>query len=175
MHLPLARRRPLRCAGHEQPVSAALYGADGAPRLSSADWAGWDIEGDKGLRIEVKQSAARQTWTELPGLSGRPCAGAFDIAARTGYFADGGSRWVAEVARHAHVYILAWHPIEDLAAADQRDPQQWLFFVIPSAELPADQKTISRAVVQRRWTPVGFEKLREATLAAAGPVGSESS
>lgn len=33
-------------------------------RLVSADWAGWDLENAQGARVEVKQSAARQTWTD---------------------------------------------------------------------------------------------------------------
>lgn len=32
-------------------------------QLCSGDWRGWDFEHTAGLRLEVKQSAARQTWT----------------------------------------------------------------------------------------------------------------
>ena len=31
------------------------------------DWDGWDLERDDGKRLEVKQSAARQPWTDRPG------------------------------------------------------------------------------------------------------------
>ena len=133
-------------------------------KLVSADWAGWDIEGPKGLRIEVKQSAARQTWTDRPSLAGKPTTGSFDIAPRKGYYSDGGSEWVPKPGRHAHIYILAWHPIADETEADHREPAQWLFFIVPANQLPQDQKTISRTVVEKRWSAVRFEQLREMTL-----------
>ena len=133
-------------------------------KLVSADWAGWDIEGPKGLRIEVKQSAARQTWTNRPSLAGKPTTRSFDIASRKGYYSDGGSEWVPKPGRHAHIYILAWHPIADETEADHRDPAQWLFFIVPAKQLPQDQKTISRTVVEKRWSAVRFEQLREMTL-----------
>jgi hypothetical protein len=50
-------------------------------------WSGWDFERGKD-RLEVKQSAAHQTWSEARNIQTR---GAFDIAARTGYFFEGGS------------------------------------------------------------------------------------
>jgi hypothetical protein len=31
-------------------------------KMCSGDWLGWDFEHPSGLRLEVKQSAARQTW-----------------------------------------------------------------------------------------------------------------
>jgi hypothetical protein len=139
-------------------------------RLMSADWSGWDIEGGDGLRIEVKQSAARQTWTDRTSLEGRTTPGSFDIAPRTGYWAEGGTKWVPKPGRHAHVYILAWHPVSEVSKADQRDPTQWRFFVVPSKDLPPDQKSIARTVVEKRWPPVGFHRLREFTLKTAQEV-----
>lgn len=133
-------------------------------KLVSAEWASWDIESDDGIRIEVKQSAARQTWTDLPSRAGKATSGSFDIAPRTGYWAEGGSKWIAEPGRHAHIYILAWHPVADAKKADHRDPAQWRFFVVPSSQIPPKQKTISRTVVEKRWTPISFEQLRRETL-----------
>jgi hypothetical protein len=125
-------------------------------RLMSADWAGWDVEHADGTRIEIKQSAARQTWTDRPSLGGKPTKGSFDIRSRTGYWADGGARWVDSPGRQAHLYIFAWHPVSDPETADHRDPRQWHFFVVPTKELPPDQKTISRTVVEKRWGAVTF-------------------
>jgi hypothetical protein len=54
-------------------------------RYSADDWAGWDFErGDE--KLEVKQSAAHQTWTR-----DKPTSPVFDIAERSGYFT--GSTW----------------------------------------------------------------------------------
>lgn len=132
--------------------------------LMSADWSGWDISHETGIKIEVKQSAARQTWTDRQSLNGKATEGSFDIAPRSGYWADGGSRWVEHQGRVADIYIFAWHPIQDKEAADHRDPNQWQFFIVPASELPPNQKTISRRVVARRWKSCSFEELRQRTL-----------
>ena len=138
----------------------------------SDDWGGWDIEHESGLRIEVKQSAAHQTWTQNLARAKKPAAGSFDIAPRTGYWTNRGATWVSAPGRHADIYIFAWHPIADAAAADHRDPAQWQFFVVPTVELPERQKTISRKVVEQRWQAVGFDKLRKATLNRTGNMGA---
>jgi len=126
--------------------------------LMSADWAGWDIEHRDGVRIEVKQSAALQTWTNRPSHAGRPYSGSFDIEPRKGYWADG-NKWVNEPGRQAHIYIFAWHSITDPAIADHRDASQWRFFVVLERDLPQGQKTISRTVVEKKWPSVTFDKL----------------
>jgi len=62
--------------------------------LVSANWSGWDIESSDGVRIEVKQSAAWQTWSDVTGEP-KPSRGVFDISARAGHWTDGGAKWVA--------------------------------------------------------------------------------
>ena len=133
--------------------------------LASSDWAGWDIDHESGVRIEVKQSAARQTWTETGSRKGKATDGVFDIAPRTGYFEQGGAHWVKLEGRPAHLYIFAWHPINDIDVVDHRDPGQWQFFVVKSEELPHRQKTLSRRVVERSWQSVNFSSLRDRVLA----------
>jgi hypothetical protein len=106
-----------------------------------------------------------QTWTGRPSLAGRPTRGSFDVRRRSGYWTDGGARWLAYDGRSADLFVFAWHPVADPAYADQRDPWQWRFHVVPERELPA-QKTIGLVTVERRWRPVGFDDLREAVAAA---------
>src|ERR1700730_11441245 len=48
-------------------------------QLCSGDWRGWDFEHLTGLLLEVKQSAARQTWTGTR----KATMPIFDIRART--------------------------------------------------------------------------------------------
>jgi len=154
----------------DQPVIGNLYRPHYVERmiaialgdgfeLVSADWAAWDIQSSCGLRIEIKQSAAWQTWSDVTG--GKPSKGVFDISARTGHWADGGATWVPKVGRQAHLYVFAWHPVTDPDAVDHRDPAQWLFYVVPAAELPGEQKTISQSVVARQWSERRFSDLRE--------------
>lgn len=97
------------------------------------DYAGWDFERSDGVRLEVKQSAARQSWATSDTPS--PCS--FDIAERKGRWE--GSVWVAQPGRAAQVYIFAHHPIAD-ATADHRDPMQWEFYAVPATKLPATQR-----------------------------------
>ncbi len=136
--------------------------------LVSADWSGWDIESATGVRVEVKQSAVRQTWTDRPGRDGKPTVAIFDIRPRTGYWSEGGSKWVEQPGRIADIFVFAWHPVLDPAIADHRDPQQWRFYVVLEAALPPGQKTISRTVLERRHTAVGYDELRNEVASLCG-------
>ncbi len=119
------------------------------------DWAGWDFQDKDRVRLEVKQSAARQTWTKDPS---KPSRCSFDIAARTGHWVDG-DRWTSSHSRNAEIYIFAHHPVTD-GTADHRDPYQWRFYVASEASLPsADQKSISLSGVQKLAEAVGFKDL----------------
>lgn len=118
-------------------IIGAALGADW--KWCSGDWRGWDFEHSTGCRLEVKQSAARQTWP-APKKARPPV---FDIRERTGYYE--GADWTAKTGRHSHVYVFAYHPVID-DTADQRAPEQWRFHVVAATHLPA-QKTISLAQV----------------------------
>lgn len=100
----------------------------------AADWAGWDFERSGGLRLEVRQSAALQTWRRS---GDRPSICSFDIRARKGRYE--GADWFDEPGRYAHIYIFAYHPVLD-EGADHCDPQQWQFFVVPTADLPSTKR-----------------------------------
>jgi hypothetical protein len=130
-------------------------------RLCSGDWRGWDFEHASGWRLEVKQSAARQTWTRSRPTT-KPI---FDIRARAGYFE--GADWVPDPRRFAEIYVFAHHPIMD-ETADHRDPSQWRFHVVAADQLPVG-KTISLVKVVRladavRWTELqaAVESIRAA-------------
>ncbi|MYA16312.1 MAG: hypothetical protein F4086_06035 [Gemmatimonadetes bacterium] len=126
----------IRRADYIEAVVATALRPAGWSRNSS--WASWDFQhAQSGCRMELKQSAARQSW-------GRTGPARFDIAPRTGYW-DRSGEWHDDPGRHAHVYVFAWHP-ERNPSADQRDPSSWLFYVTPESELPT-QKTIGLSVI----------------------------
>lgn len=109
------------------------------------NWAGWDFEHERGTRLELKQSAAWQTWDPVKHaaastLPAKAALGIFDIASRTGWWDAAGLVWTREAGRPANVYVFAWHGLLG-AAADHRNPYQWQFFILPSAILPP-QKTL---------------------------------
>lgn len=110
-------------------------------RYTGDDWGGWDFEHEGGCRLEVKQSAARQTWhlaDEASAQPARAATGVFDIAERAGWYE--GSVWHANQGRPAHLYVFAWNGSLG-EAADHRDPEKWEFFVVASSDLPR-QRTI---------------------------------
>lgn len=130
-------------------------------RHCSGDWGPCDFQHPgSGLRIQVKQSAARQSWDagEVSRKNVR-----FSIAEKTGRYEDG-STWIAEASRNAEIFIFAWHPTMD-AAADHRRPDQWQFFVVLERELPP-QKSISLAAVRILAPAVDFAGLTAAVVAA---------
>lgn len=132
----------------------------------SADWAECDFRHRDGTRLEVKQSAALQSWHHE---GAKPWRSSFDIAERTGYYR--GSEWTEAPGRNADIYVFAHHPVTD-GTADHREPAQWRFYVVAASALPA-QKTISLSVVARVAEAVDVAGLREAVKRArtAGTAG----
>ncbi len=129
----------------------------------SADYSNWDFERADGLKLEVKQSAVKQSWTdEYQGSSFRSKA-TFDIAARTGY--RQGQNWVAEIGRAAQIYVFCHHVIGD-ETADHREPSQWEFYIIEASRLPL-QKKISLNPLKALCDPVSFEQVFSAVQAVA--------
>ncbi len=109
-------------------------------------WAAWDFNHSDGARIEVKQSAARQSWHQRPDSEPlpKPSLGWFGIKKPSeGYFSEKGTWQDTRLQRHADIYVFAWHPVEDLRNADRRRRadhrrrDQWKFFVVAEDRLPA--------------------------------------
>jgi hypothetical protein len=126
-------------------------------KWTAADWAGWDFESADGTtKLEVKQSAAKQTWTK----EGDPVSKAsFDIAARKGHYV--GNKLILDARRFAAIYIFAHHPVTD-TSADHRDPHQWQFYVVSETLLiPATRKTIALSVIRKMVVAVDFVGLAE--------------
>ena len=114
-------------------------------------WSGWDFErGERPEdRLEVKQSAAHQTWSDARNIQTR---GAFDIRPRKGYFYEGGTKYAGIPGRCAGVYVFAWNPIFG-PDTDHRDPNQWEFYVVSASALPENQRTISLSKIKRLADP----------------------
>ncbi len=118
-----------------------------------SDWGACDlIRPADGLRIQVKQTAALQSWTLPDGPKPRPC---FSIASKTGRYE--GAAWIPGVSRNAEIFIFAWHDRTD-ERADHRDADQWQFFVVAERDLP-DQKSISLSTLHKMAKPVAFGEL----------------
>jgi hypothetical protein len=120
-------------------------------------WSGWDFERTDGCRLELKQSAAKQTWSASRNI---PTPGAFDIAARTGFFYEGGAKWAPIPGRCAQLYVFAWNPIYG-PETDHRKPDQWEFHVVPAALLPDEQRTIALSKIKKLAVPLKLEQLSD--------------
>jgi hypothetical protein len=144
----------LRSIISEASVDAAL---DDGWKWCSGDWAGFDFIHKDGTRLEVKQSAALQSW-HSPGR--KPSNPKFDIARRTGIW-ESGTVWIPTPGRNADLYVFAFHPVADPETADHRDPMQWEVFVVPESALPRTSKTISLSAVRRLADPVGADHLND--------------
>jgi hypothetical protein len=131
----------------------------------AGDYSSWDFERADGLRLEVKQSAARQTWAAPSHGRINP---SFDIKARSGRWE--GATFVAEPGRAAHIYLFAYHPRAD-ADADHRDPLQWEFFVVATSRLPATQR-VGLAALQKLCDSVAFDELGAKVSAAETDLGN---
>jgi hypothetical protein len=125
------------------------------------NWRGWDFEhSPSGARLEVKQSAAWQSWSREGEAT--PGRGTFDIAARKGYFDKFGC-FIADPGRSADVYVFAWNGT-CAPNTNHRNPAQWEFYVVPTALLPEGQRKIGLSSIKAFPTthPVTIEKLADA-------------
>lgn len=122
------------------------------------DWAAWDCEHTASeARLEIKQSAARQSWDRK---SDRPHRNpSFDIRPRKGYWLKDGGPWVTDPGRLADVYVFAWHGEAD-EQADHRDATQWRFFVVAERFLPNGQKSVGLRTLERIAVPYSVGELR---------------
>ena len=129
--------------------------------MASYDWAPWDLEHLlSGWKIEVKQSAALQSW-DFGAFPRQPRKPRYDIAPRRFKTADPNGIERVETIRSADIYIFAWHPVADCNFADHRDPEQWEFFVAPRETLPYNQKTIGLTSLRNLTGAVSAERLAE--------------
>ena len=132
-------------------------------------WAPWDIERDDGARLEVKQSAALQTWS-LAHDAPRPRTASFDIAFRKKPWTKGGDYPRYLPGRPADLYIFAWHPTMYHDVADHRSAEQWSFIVVPERQLP-NQKTISINRVKKLAGEANYDRLPSVVSAKLSQLG----
>lgn len=124
-------------------------------RWCAGDYSSFDFERGDGKRLEVKQSAARQSWA--PPAHGRVNP-SFDIKERTGRWE--GSVFIAEPGRTAHIYVFAFHPLLD-SDTDHRNPAQWEFYPVLTADLPSIQR-IGLGSVRHLACNAGFAEVKDA-------------
>jgi hypothetical protein len=120
------------------------------------------------VRLQVKQSAARQAW-----ITKKTSAPSFRIAAKSGYHAENGD-WIPEKGRHAEIFVFGWHG-DSSKLADQFDAKQWIFYVVTESQLREEiRKNILLSDVKKFAAPTEFVGLKDKVEKVALSIGSQS-
>jgi hypothetical protein len=108
-------------------------------KVISSGWHPWDLqigpdqaEFPERIRIQVKNSAARQTWHGLDANTSRVT---FDLPYRRipAYFARQFPETICEAEGFlCDIFALCYHPVWNIEEVDQTDPAQWLTYLLPS-------------------------------------------
>ena len=144
----------------EHLVASVLGAPWKLPWTRRYDWAPWDLEHPDGTKLEIKQSAALQPWHLVPGCKRPPLRPTFDIKERKGFYDECGD-WKNCRGRFATIYLFAWHGESDCKRADQREPEQWTFYVVRTECLP-EQKTIALSRIRACHCSVPSSALADA-------------
>lgn len=107
-------------------------------KIVGAGWHAWDLQiGSEfdtfpnRIRIQVKNSAKIQPWNMNNGKMSE-CQFGLKIRTKPSYFErDNPSVFCEEIGFLSELFILCFHENGDLGSANQLDPMQWKFFLVP--------------------------------------------
>ncbi|MYW69941.1 hypothetical protein GTY65_38700 [Streptomyces sp. SID8379] len=132
------------------------------------EWDCYDVEGDDGLRVEVKASAYLQSWEqrELSRVT-------FSVEKRRKWTSANG--FSGEPTHNADAYVFAVHTATRHEEYDPLDVSQWEFYVASRATIAElNQKTAGLATVRRIAAgPVPFGRLGELIRSAGHAEGAD--
>ena len=128
------------------------------PWIKGYDRAPWDLQQPSGTWMKIEQSALLRPWRRGRGFVRRQTP-RFDIAPPKGFWAMDDT-WIDRVGHHADIHVFAWHGVDNGSLTNQREPDQWRFFVVPTSSLPADQPHIGLDGLEEMTDAVGYEALR---------------
>jgi hypothetical protein len=132
-----------------------------------SDWGSCDLRHERtGRTIQVKQSAAQQSWAASNRGYSAP---RFSIARKTGRYE--GADWVVGRGRNADIFVFAWHD-KSSGECDHADPSQWTFYVVPELQLP-DQDSLGLRQIERLTRAVKFSGLLSAVDAVMPQTGGK--
>ena len=121
------------------------------------DRAPWDLENRFGIYLKIEQSALLRPWRRGKGLVRRQTP-RFPIAPPKGFWAED-DVWIDRADHRVDIHVFAWHGVDDGPLTDQREPDQWRFFVVPTSSLPADRPHIGLDGLEEMTDAVGYEAL----------------
>ena len=128
-------------------------------------WHPWDFQrgwGEDRIRIQVKQSAALQLW----GPTKSPIVSLNWSSSPPSYFEEyNPGEQIESEGYFCEIFVIGIHPVKDAEVADQCDPKQWLFSVIPAKALKAGSQSIGLRRIIDTWPPVVWGSLKSVVSA----------
>lgn len=124
-------------------------------------WYPWDLqrgEGKNRVRVQVKQAAALQIWGETKEMS---VQFGWRNAPPRGFRKDNPKETIEDRGYFCELIIVGIHLEKDRDKADQVNPQQWEFSVIPAKDLVSAQRSMKLAKVLERWPAVKYDDLSQ--------------
>ena len=122
------------------------------------DRAPWDLQHPTGTWMKIEQSALLRPWPRGQGFVRRQTP-RFDIAPPKGFWTID-DVWIDKPGHRANIHVFAWHGVDNGSVTDQREPDQWQFFVVPTSSLPEDQPHIDLDGLEEMTDAVGYQALR---------------
>lgn len=125
-------------------------------------WHPWDLQRGHGfnrVRIQVKQTAALQLWGNTIRRTLQ-----FDWKENApSYFERyNPDEWVESNGWFCDLFVFGLHNETDIAVADQLDPAQWTFMVIPVCDLTDGTKSMILSKAVKKWPVASWDQLKQA-------------
>ena len=144
-------------------------------KFEGLGWHPWDLQRGSGhsrVRIQVKHSAALQLWgkTLKPSLSfgwrDKPPS----------YFEqDNPGELIESEGWFCEIFVFGVHQDSDRRTADQADPSQWSFLVIPTCDLRPRTNSMVLTKALKMWPLIPWGELRRAVGVAIDHMASSAS
>jgi len=142
----------------EMMVLSAL---GGEWKLVGLGWHPWDLElrrDNKRYRIQVRQIAALQLWGKTKKYL---LSFGWKKKAPDYFFRDHPGEEIEPEGCFCDIFIFGLHLEDDENKADQVDPSQWRFLVIPVKDLKRGLDSMILEKALKRWNPVEWNRLSE--------------
>lgn len=135
----------------------------GVTNTPETGWESYDIETKDGLKIEVKSSGYIQSWHQK-----EPTIPTFEIKKKYGWN-NKTNDWDYKRDRQADVYVFSVHNEKDPDKANPLNPDQWIFYVVPTSvinEKLKDQKTVRISTIETILdaVPIKYDALKSQIL-----------
>jgi hypothetical protein len=125
-------------------------------------WHPWDLQRGKDferVRIQVKQTAALQLWGNTVR---RTLQFDWKKTAPSYFERDNPGELIEQEGWFCDLFVFGLHDEMDLSIADQLDPTQWKFLVVPVCDLTEGTKSMVLSKAVSKWPVVMWSQLREA-------------